>query len=120
MGRETMPRVFGRADCGRLRVMAILDEILETKRNEVTVLHQPATRAAIMKAAHSAPPPRDFAAALRRADGRLAVVAEIKRRSPSKGELAPDLDPQVTARLYESGGVAALSMLTDKPLFGGQ
>jgi indole-3-glycerol phosphate synthase len=101
--------------------MAILDEILATKRNEVTVLHQPATRSAIMKAAAAAgtEPTRDFASALRRPDGRLAVVAEIKRRSPSKGELAPDLDPESTAKLYETGGAAALSVLTDKPFFGG-
>jgi indole-3-glycerol phosphate synthase len=99
--------------------MAILDEILATKRDEVTVLHQPATRTAIMRAAADAAPARDFAAALRRADGRLAVVAEIKRRSPSKGDLAPDLDPETTAKLYEAGGAAALSVLTDKPFFGG-
>jgi indole-3-glycerol phosphate synthase len=99
--------------------MAILDEILATKRDEVTVLHQPATRAVIMTAVHDAPPARDFAAALRRPDGRLAVVAEIKRRSPSKGDLAPGLDPESTARVYEAGGAAALSVLTDQPFFGG-
>src|SRR5664279_3946083 len=99
--------------------MAILDEILAVKRDEVTVLHQPATRSAIMTAAQNAEPTRDFAGALRRSDGRLAVVAEIKRRSPSKGELAPDLDPETTARLYETGGASALSVLTDKLFFGG-
>jgi indole-3-glycerol phosphate synthase len=99
--------------------MAILDEILATKRDEVTVLHQPATRTAIMKAATGAAPARDFGAALRRSDGRLAVVAEIKRRSPSKGDLAPDLDPEETAKVYERGGASALSVLTDKPFFGG-
>ena len=99
--------------------MAILDEILATKRDEVTVLHQPATRNAIMNAAAGAAPARDFAAALRRTDGRLAVVAEIKRRSPSKGDLAPDLDPEATAKLYETGGASALSVLTDAPFFGG-
>lgn len=99
--------------------MAILDEILATKRDEVTVLRQPATRSQIRRAALAAPPVRDFAAALRRDDRHLAVIAEIKRRSPSKGELAPDLDPEKTARLYEAGGAAALSVLTDNPFFGG-
>jgi indole-3-glycerol phosphate synthase len=99
--------------------MAILDEILATKRDEVTVLHQPSTRDRIQKAALDAPAPRDFAGALRRSDGRLAVISEIKRRSPSKGELAPDLDAAELASRYEIGGAAALSVLTDGPFFGG-
>ncbi|HEX4491095.1 MAG TPA: indole-3-glycerol phosphate synthase TrpC [Acidimicrobiia bacterium] len=99
--------------------MAILDEILAVKRDEVTVLHQPKTRDRIQKAALNAAPPRDFTAALRRSDGRLAVISEIKRRSPSKGDLAPDLDPAALAARYESGGAAALSVLTDGPFFGG-
>ncbi len=99
--------------------MGVLDEILAVKRDEITVLHQPATRDRIRQAALSMPAPRDFASALRRPDGRVAVIAEFKRRSPSKGELAPDLEPAPTAVSYAAGGAAALSVLTDGPFFAG-
>jgi indole-3-glycerol phosphate synthase len=99
--------------------VTILDEILATKRDEVTVLHQPQTRDLLRRRALDAPPTGDFAAALRRADGRVAVIGELKRRSPSKGDLAPDLDPGPVAKAYEAGGAAALSVLTDRVYFGG-
>lgn len=102
--------------------MGVLEEILATKRDEVTVLHQPATRDVIRQAALVAPPPRGFETALRRharEEGRLGVIAEIKRRSPSKGDLAPDLDATATAAAYASGDATCLSVLTDGPFFGG-
>ncbi len=99
--------------------MTVLDEILARKRDEVTMLHRPAVRDLLRKEALGAPPARDFAGALRRGDGRLAVIAEIKRRSPSKGELAPDLDAAATATAYTAGGASCLSVLTDGPSFGG-
>ena len=64
------------------------------------------------------PPTRGFAAALR-AQSTLGVIAEIKRRSPSKGDLFADLDPAVVAQAYQSGGATCLSVLTDAPEFGG-
>ncbi len=97
----------------------MLDEILAAKRAELALLQESEARGTLRRAALDAPPARDFAGALRRPDGRLAVVAEIKRRSPSKGDLAPGLDPPVVAKAYETGGAAALSVLTDRPFFGG-
>jgi indole-3-glycerol phosphate synthase len=69
----------------------------------------------------SMPAPRGFAGALRRAaaGGELAVVAEIKRRSPSRGDLVTALDPATVGRQYEAGGAACLSVLTDAEFFGG-
>ncbi len=64
------------------------------------------------------PPSRPFRAALT-ANADIAVIAEVKRRSPSAGALAPDLDPAHLARCYQSGGAAALSVLTDVTFFGG-
>jgi indole-3-glycerol phosphate synthase len=61
--------------------------------------------------------PRDFAAALR-APG-LSCIAEVKRRSPSKGDLDPDLQPDLLAKEYEAGGASCLSVLTDEQYFGG-
>jgi indole-3-glycerol phosphate synthase len=63
-------------------------------------------------------PVRGFRASLLTAEG-LAVIAEIKRRSPSKGDLAPDLAAEVVAKAYEDGGAACLSVLTDREFFGG-
>lgn len=63
-------------------------------------------------------PGRGFEAALRRSES-VAVISEIKRRSPSKGDLAPGLVPAALARDYERGGAAALSVLTDTEFFGG-
>lgn len=63
------------------------------------------------------PPTRDFGAALR--EPGLSVIAEVKRRSPSKGDLAATLDPAEVAQAYEAGGAACLSVLTDADYFGG-
>lgn len=73
---------------------------------------------ALLKAAHDAVPTRGFRDALSNKE-HLSVIAEIKRRSPSKGDLAVGLDPIDLARAYSLGGAACLSVLTDEPHFGG-
>jgi indole-3-glycerol phosphate synthase len=71
----------------------------------------------LVEQAKATPAPRDFAAALR-GDG-LSCIAEIKRRSPSKGDLDPGLQPELVAKEYVTGGAACLSVLTDTDYFGG-
>lgn len=93
-----------------------LDRILERHRAVASGDTRPTDR--LVDAAAGMPPAREFAAALRAADG-LAVIAEIKRRSPSKGDLNAGLDPAAMATTYERGGAACLSVLTDAEHFGG-
>jgi indole-3-glycerol phosphate synthase len=101
----------------------ILDEILAWKRREIAQARRAVPLAALRAAAASASPPRDLAAALRRSSppdaGPIRLVAEIKRASPSKGSLRPDLDPVALAAEFEAGGAAAISVLTDRRFFGG-
>jgi indole-3-glycerol phosphate synthase len=74
---------------------------------------------ALLDAAAAQPPGRGFADALRVSGVGLHVISEIKRRSPSKGDLAIDLDPAQLAATYEQGGASCLSVLTDVEFFGG-
>jgi len=96
----------------------ILDEIVETKRREVAVRKEAKPLADLEKMIAGRPPARDFKAALD-ADTGCAIIAEVKRRSPSRGLLRADFDPARIALEYECHGAAAVSVLTDETFFGG-
>jgi indole-3-glycerol phosphate synthase len=93
-----------------------LDKILDRHRAIAATDSRPVE--ALLEQARAMPVTRGFRAALAGRD-RLGVIAEIKRRSPSKGDLNADLDPAEMATSYERGGAACLSVLTDVEHFGG-
>ena len=99
----------------------ILARILASKRDEVAAGKQARPVREIEVAARSAAPSRDFEGALRAkiAAGRPAVIAEIKKASPSRGVLRADFDPAAIAASYAQGGAACLSVLTDREYFQG-
>jgi indole-3-glycerol phosphate synthase len=96
-----------------------LEEIMEHKRRELAPRMREVAEAELSRLDASLPRAASFKAALTRADGRLAVIAEIKRRSPSAGDIAPGASAVAQARKYAEAGADALSVLTDEKYFGG-
>ena len=99
----------------------ILDKILTVKHEEVAAGRRERPLAMLERDAAALPAARDFVGALRtRVDARRpAVIAEVKKASPSKGLLRADFDPAAIACSYEAGGAACLSVLTDRQFFQG-
>jgi indole-3-glycerol phosphate synthase len=102
----------------------ILDEIVAAKREEIAALKRTLPLAQLRETARVAAPALDFAGGLRGArprgsGGEVNVIAEVKRRSPSKGEFPWHGDAARQARAYEQGGAKAISVVTDGPYFGG-
>jgi len=97
----------------------ILEEIVWHKETEVTQMRERLPLMELQYQAKNAPPPRDFLAALKEAKTKPALIAEVKKASPSKGVLREDFEPVDIATAYEKAGASCISVLTDEKFFQG-
>lgn len=97
----------------------ILEEIVWQKEVEVDQMRERVPLLELQKQVLSAPAPRDFLAALQQSSAKPAVIAEVKKASPSKGVIREDFDPVAIAQAYQQAGAACVSVLTDVKFFQG-
>jgi indole-3-glycerol phosphate synthase len=97
----------------------ILEEIIWHKEVEVEQLREKTPLVKLRQQLTTTPAPKDFVGALRQSQRQPALIAEVKKASPSKGVIRPDFDPVVIAKAYESAGATCLSVLTDAKFFQG-
>jgi len=97
----------------------ILEEIVWQKETEVDQMRESVPLVELRKRVQTAPPLRDFLQALRSGKTHPALIAEVKKASPSKGVIREDFDPVAIAKAYSQGGASAISVLTDKKFFQG-
>jgi indole-3-glycerol phosphate synthase len=97
----------------------ILEEIVWQKEIEVDQMRERLPLIELRKKVQISPPPRDFLNALRSSQTRPALIAEVKKASPSKGVICPNFDPVAIAKAYDQGGASAISVLTDRKFFQG-
>ncbi len=100
--------------------MSLLEEIMAHKRQEIAEHKAILPLEAVRRMADERPPAVDFVDALRSSPSQPALIAEVKRASPSRGVLCADLDPLQLAKIYRQNGAAAISVLTDQRYFQGQ
>ncbi len=100
--------------------MSVLEEIMAHKRHEIKEKKTILPLEEIRQAYESLPPAPDFVGALRTAPNHPALIAEVKRASPSRGVIRADLDPRQIAEIYSENGAAAISVLTDQRYFQGR
>jgi indole-3-glycerol phosphate synthase len=97
----------------------ILEEIVWHKETEIDQLRERVPLIELQKQAATVTPPRDFVAALRQGKTQPALIAEVKKASPSKGVIRADFDPVAIAQSYEKAGASCISVLTDQKFFQG-
>jgi len=101
--------------------MTILDQIVETKRQELAEAKKHQSLDLLKEAIDQVPPSRDFFQAITAGgSSQIQLIAEVKKASPSAGLIVPDFDPIAIARIYHQHGAAAISVLTDQKYFQGR